>query len=68
MAYKCYFIDSHNLNAIKGIDKSLENVSGIIEMLQDKMVSSNYNPVVARENNPKLQEAYNKGQGKSFNF
>lgn len=61
-------IDSHNLNAIKGIDKSLENVSGIIEMLQDKMVSSNYNPVVARENNPKLQEAYNKGQEKALTF
>lgn len=61
-------IDFHNLNAIKGIDKSLENVSGIIEMLQDKMVSSNYNPVVARENNPKLQEAYNKGQEKALTF
>ena len=61
-------IDSHNLNAIKDIDKSLENVSGIIEMLQDKMVSSNYNPVVARENNPKLQEAYNKGQEKALTF
>ena len=61
-------VDSHNLNAIKGIDKSLENVSGIIEMVQDKMVPSNYNPVIARQNNQKLQEAYSKGQENALSF
>lgn len=61
-------IDAHTLRCIKDVDKSAMKVSDITEMMRDKFVSKDYNPVVARQNNVKLQEAYKQGQDKALSF
>ena len=61
-------IDAHTLRCIKDVDKSAMKVSGITEMMRDKFVSKDYNPVVARQKNVKLQEAYKQGQDKALSF
>lgn len=61
-------IDAHTLKSIKDVDKSAMKVSDITEMMRDKFVSKDYNPVVARQNNVKLQEAYKQGQNKALSF
>ena len=37
-------------------------------MVSDKLIQGNYNPVIARQNNPKLQEAYTKNQESALTF
>lgn len=61
-------IDAHNLGAIENANKYASLVSSITDMVADKMVAESYNPVVARQNNKKLQEAYKKGQDKALSF
>ena len=61
-------IDAHNLGAIENANKYASLVSSITDMVSDKMVAESYNPVVARQNNKKLQEAYKKGQDKALSF
>ena len=61
-------IDAHTLRCIQDVDKSAMKVSDITEMMRDKFVSKDYNPVVARQNNVKLQEAYKLGQDKALSF
>ena len=46
-----------------------KNLIGNIEqMVSDKLIQGNYNPVIARQNNPKLQEAYTKNQESALTF
>lgn len=40
----------------------------ITDMMKDKVLSKNYNPVIARQNNKKLQDAYNNTQESSLTF
>lgn len=61
-------IDAHTLRCIQDVDKSAMKVSDITEMMRDKFVSKDYDPVVARQNNVKLQEAYKQGQDKALSF
>lgn len=61
-------IGAYNLRGIQDVDKSAMKVSDITEMMKDKFVSKDYNPVVARQNNVKLQEAYKQGQNKALSF
>lgn len=61
-------IGAYNLRCIQNVDKSAMKVSDITEMMRDKFVSKDYNPVVARQNNVKLQEAYKQGQNKALSF
>lgn len=61
-------IGAYNLRGIQDADKSAMKVSDITEMMRDKFVSKDYNPVVARQNNVKLQEAYKQGQNKALTF
>ena len=61
-------IDTHTLRCIKDVDKSAMKVSDITEMMRDKFVAKDYDPVVARQNNIKLQEAYKLGQDKALSF
>lgn len=61
-------IGAYNLRGIQDVDKSAMKVSDITEMMRDKFVSKDYNPVVARQNNVKLQEAYKLRQDKALSF
>ena len=61
-------IDAHTLKSIKDVDKSAMKVLDITEMMRDKFVAKDYNPVVARQNNVKLQEAYKQRQNKALSF
>ena len=51
-------IDAHNPRVFKDIGKAEELVANIERMVSDKMIKGPYNPVEARENNPKLKAAY----------
>ena len=63
-----YGVDAHNLGAFENIKESYDKVSQITEMVSDKIIKENYSPVIARQNNPKLQEAYRKGQANALTF
>ena len=53
-----YSVDAHNPNHILAIDEDREFIERIIDTSKLKFVSDNYDPVLARENNLILQEAY----------
>lgn len=61
-------IDAHDLKAFEELGKSNEFIAKIEQLVGDKIVVENYNPVVARQNNKKLQEAFKKGQDKALSF
>ena len=61
-------IDAHNLKAFEQVDKFSTSISRITELVHDKIITSKYNPVVARQNNPKLQEAYKSSQANALTF
>ena len=61
-------IDAHDLSAFKNADKAAQLVGNIEQMVSDKMIKGTYNPTVARQNNPRLQEAYSKGQSSALTF
>lgn len=63
------------LKVIKGIDahglgsfKDIQQITSIEQMVSDKMIKGAYNPVIARNNNKKLQEAYKNGQDNALTF
>ena len=37
-------------------------------MVSDKLIQGSYNPVIARQNNPKLQETYTRNQESALTF
>lgn len=61
-------IDAHSLSAFENLDKGQELVTNIEQIVSDKMIKGQYDPVVARENNPKLQEAYKMHQEKALTY
>lgn len=61
-------IDAHNLKAFEQVDELSTSITNITSLVQDKIITSEYNPVIARKNNPKLQEAYRLGQNNALTF
>lgn len=61
-------IDAHSLSAFEDLDKGQELITNIEQMVNDKMIKGPYNPVIARQNNPKLQEAYKLHQAVALTY
>ena len=61
-------IDAHNLSAFKDIPKAEQLIGNIEKMVSDKMITGKYNPVIARQSNPKLQQAYVNGQNNALTY
>lgn len=61
-------IDAHDLKAFQQVDELSKSISNITSLVQDKIITSEYNPVVARKNNSKLQNAYRLGQNNALTF
>ena len=61
-------IDAHNLKAFEQVDELSTSITNITSLVQDKIITSEYNPVIARKNNPKLQKAYKLGQNNALTF
>ena len=56
-------VDAHDLSAFKNIGQAQQLIGNVEQLVSDKLIRESYNPVVARQNNPKLQESR-----KCFNF
>ena len=63
-----YGVDAHNPSQFDAMDYKKEVIDKIVNTSKLNFVSQNYNPVVARQNNKKLQELYEKGQAKSLTY
>lgn len=61
-------IDAHSLSAFEDLDKGQELITNIEQMVNDKMIKDPYNPVIARQNNSKLQEAYKSHQAVALTY
>ena len=61
-------IDAHNLSAFKNVPQAEQLISNIEQMVSDKLIQGSYNPVIARQNNPKLQDAYIRNQESALTF
>lgn len=61
-------IDAHDISAFKNVLQAENLIGNIEQMVSDKLIQGNYNPVIARQNNPKLQEAYTKNQESALTF
>ena len=61
-------IDAHSLSAFKNLDKGQELITNIEQMVSDKMIKEPYDPVVARQRNSRLQEAYKSNQEETLTY
>lgn len=61
-------VDAHDLSAFKRVPQAEQLIGNIEQMVSDKLIQGSYNPVVARQNNPKLQEAYRTHQESALTF
>ncbi len=61
-------VDAHKPKAFKRAGTAEELVIDIERMVKDKIIYENYDPVEARKNNKKLQEAYKKHQESALPF
>ena len=61
-------IDAHSLSAFKNLDKGQELITNIEQMVSDKMIKGPYDPVVARQRNSRLQEAYKSHQEETLTY
>ena len=61
-------VDAHNLSAFKDIPKAEQLIGNIEKMVSDKMITGKYNPVIARQSNSKLQQAYVNGQNNALTY
>ena len=61
-------VDAHDLSAFKNVPQAEHLIGNIEQMVSDKLIQENYNPVIARQNNPKLQEAYTRNQESALTF
>lgn len=61
-------IDAKTPEQINNILNGQNKMSDIIEMMSDKTLPKNYNPIIARQNNRKLQDAYTKTQESALTF
>lgn len=57
-----------NVETLKNIEKVKQAILPIEQMLFGKIIRNNYNPVIARKNNKKLQEIYIKRQENVLSF
>lgn len=55
-------VDTHDLGLFKNIFQSEQYIENVEQLVSDKLIKGNYNPVVARQNNQKLQEAFRSHQ------
>ena len=55
-------IDAHSISAFQNLDKGQELITNIEQMVSNKMIKGQYNPIIERQNNPKLQGAYKSHQ------
>ena len=63
-----YGVDAHNLNSFKNINENINKANKIADLVKDKIIKDDYNPIVARKNNRKLQEALINGQKKALTY
>ncbi len=61
-------VDAHKPKAFRMAGSAEELVFDIERMVNDKIIYGGYDPVEARKNNTKLQEAYKKNQEKALPF
>ena len=61
-------VDAHSLSAFRELSNANTLVSSIEEKVKDKMIKGEYNPQLARNQNIKLQEAFNKTRNTSLTF
>lgn len=61
-------VDAHDLSAFKNVGQAQQLVGNIEQMVSDKLIQGSYNPVVTRQKNPKLQEAYRTHQENALTF
>ncbi len=63
-----YGVDAHHLKSFKNVNEKIEKASNIAELVKNKIIKDDYNPIVAREKNEKLQEALINGQQKALTY
>ncbi len=61
-------VDANDLGAFKRVSQAEQLLGNIEQMVSDKLIQGSYNPVIARQNNPKLQEAYRTHQESALTF
>lgn len=61
-------VDAHNLSAFQNVGQVQQLIGNVEQLVSDKLIKGSYNPVVARQNNPKLQEAYRTRQESALTF
>ena len=57
-----YGVDAHSLKSFKNVKENIGKASKIADLVSDKIIKENYNPIIAREKNEKLQVVLNNGQ------
>jgi histidinol-phosphatase (PHP family) len=61
-------IDAHRTSSFKKINDIPDEIDDIIDIVKDKIVYGGYDPVLARQNNQKLKDAYIKNQEQADSF
>ena len=61
-------VDAHYLSEFKNVTQTEQLIGEIEQLVSDKLIQGSYNPVIARQNNPKLQEAYRTHQESALTF
>lgn len=61
-------VDAHKPIAFKRAGSAEELVLDIEKMVKDKIIYYGFDPVLARRNNPRLQETYKRNQEKALSF
>ena len=61
-------VDAHDLSAFKNVTQTEQLIGEIEQLVSDKLIQGSYNPVIARQNNQKLQEAYRIHQESALTF
>ena len=61
-------IDLNNLEIYESANSIRQYINTIEQLIGDKLIQGDYNPLVERENNHKLQEAYKKGQKNALTY
>ena len=61
-------VDAHELSAFKNVIQAERLIENIEQMVSDKLIQGNYNPVMARQGNQTLQKAYTRSQENALTF
>lgn len=57
-----------NVDLLDANEQTRQDTNEVVKMLNDKIIKTDYNPVIARQNNLKLQEAFKKHQKNALTF